>query len=83
MEQSDASTPADPCADLPSLDEIFTKDVYTQETLGDGLVGLAEREFTACVARVLQSNRADAWDHEIDGLDTLSEHGHAKRGSKC
>ena len=53
-----------------TVHEIFTKDVYTQEMLGDGLVGLAEREFTACVARVLQTNRADAWDHEVDGQDT-------------
>ncbi len=68
----------DLCADLPSLDDIFAKDVFTQEFLGEGLVGLAGREFTACVARVLQYNRADAWDHEVDGQDT-PERGRARR----
>ena len=70
MGMDDPNIPADPCAELPGLDEIFDKDVYTQEILGDGLLALAEREFKACVARVLQSNRTDAWDHEFDGSDS-------------
>ncbi len=68
--QDDTGATVDDCSDLPSLDAIFMKDMYTQDMLGEGLVGLAEREFTACVARVLQRNRADAWDHEIDGRDS-------------
>ncbi len=55
---------------LPSLDEIFMKECGTREFLGEGLLQLAEREFGQCLARVVQFNRIDAWDHEVDGQDT-------------
>ena len=35
----------------------------SQEMLGDGLVGAADREFAAF-------NRIDAWDHEAGGVNT-------------
>ncbi len=68
---------SDSCV-LPSLDEIFAMDVTTQEKLGEGLVPLAEREYTACIANVLRYNRPDAWDHEVDGMDT-AERAQARR----
>ena len=51
----EASSDADVTAvlsSLPSLDEICSADVATQETLGDGLLPLAEREFLRCVAAI-------------------------------
>jgi hypothetical protein len=52
--------------------------INTREFIGDGLAGIVEKEFNKCGERVLQCNRADAWDLVGTPSDTPS---HA--GARC
>ena len=51
---------------LPALHEIFLCNVLTKEYLPASLLPLAREEYGKIIARVLQYNRADAWNTVID-----------------
>ena len=57
-------------ASLPSMDDICVAAIATRETLGEGLLPLAEREFLRCIAAVLEHNCEDAWDDPDGVTDT-------------
>ena len=57
-------------ASLPSMDDICVAAIATRETLGEGLLPLAEREFLRCIAAVLEHNCEDAWDDPDGATDT-------------
>ena len=70
IEGPPASVVGQVLASLPTLDEIFAAPVATRDFVSAGLLPLAEKEFLRCVARVLQSNCPDAWDHVGSMADT-------------
>eukprot|EP00439_Symbiodinium_sp_Y106_P026813 s1641_g3.t1 len=51
---------------LPALHEIFLCNVLTKEYLPASLLPLARQEYGKVIARVLQYNRADAWNTDMD-----------------
>ena len=51
---------------LPALHEIFLCNVLTKEYLPASLLPLAREEYGKVIARVLQYNRADAWNTDMD-----------------
>ena len=51
---------------LPALHEIFLCNVLTKEYFPASLFSLAREEYGKVIARVLQHNRADAWNTDMD-----------------
>ena len=51
---------------LPALHEIFLCNVLTKEYFAASLLPLAGEEYGKVIARVLQYNRADAWNTDMD-----------------
>ena len=51
------------------MDDICVAAIATRETLGEGLLPLAEREFLRCIAAVLEHNCEDAWDDPDGATD--------------
>ena len=51
---------------LPALHKIFLCNVLTKEYLPASLLPLAREEYGKVIARVLQYNRADAWNTDMD-----------------
>lgn len=59
-------------AELPTIEEICLAPIATRDFVGKGLLPKAEREFLACVTKILLHNRSDAWDHVGTGADTVA-----------
>eukprot|EP00435_Cladocopium_sp_Y103_P011842 s3316_g3.t1 len=56
---------------LPSLDDIFAAPLATRDFVSARLLPLVEKTFLRCMARVLQHNRPDAWNHVGTAADTI------------